>query len=91
MNELLTQYERARLRPTVDPVALEHFFAAAPLGLRRFAYLACVDQLISGELTELGLECALPPRKLRRALGGLFDEPLVPLWAQVEPPGARGA
>ena len=88
----LTSEERARLRPSVDQSALERFLEAAPPGFRRYAVLACSDDLTDEEFAALGLVGGFRPRLMERLVGGLIDDPeLVRLWQHVEPRPNRGA
>ena len=86
----LTKGERARLRPTVDPQALERFFDATPPGFHRFFFLACLIDLTPDEVTALGEQiAALVPARRHRALGGLLSSDLEALWLPVDPSASR--
>jgi hypothetical protein len=93
----LTPQRRARLRPTVDAVALEQLLAVLPAAMHWPAILACIARPTREELAGIGVVLPELPSVDARSGAVLlsptsydltlqFDDPaLEALWTAVEP------
>ena len=87
MFHLLTDEDRARLRPTVDAAALERFLSIAPRPTHRLAVLTFVRQVTLDDVRDLNER--LGDAEANRELDQLLRRPLPPGDLQV--PQAPGA